>query len=49
MLFVLRELDFENMLPKQEGSLLWTKECINNLTTFNLSQTNPEISGYLIS
>ena len=31
MLFVLRELDFLNMLSKQEGSLLWTKECINNL------------------
>ena len=28
-IFVLRELDY--MLSKQEGSLLWTKECINNL------------------
>ena len=47
MLFVLRELDFLNMLSKQEGSLLWTKECINNLQFKSNKSLNFRIFNFL--
>ena len=47
MLFVLRELNFLNMLSKQEGSLLWTKECINNLLFKSNKSLNFRIFNFL--
>jgi len=48
MLFVLRELDFLNMLSNQEGCLLWTKECINNLQFKSNKSLNFRIFNFLI-